>query len=83
MTCSSETSIGGTADFIIERRYLKNVTTKTLAWYSDSFKALDDALESLEGAKSRIVELGKRGVSPISVSIYLRCINDTKVRSEF
>jgi integrase len=29
----------------------------------------------LQGAKSRIVELGKRGVGPISVSTYLRWIN--------
>jgi len=27
-----------------ERKYLKNVTPKTLAWYDDSFKAFQGAL---------------------------------------
>jgi hypothetical protein len=40
-----------------ERRYLKNVTPKTLAWYEQSFKAFDGAIESEAAIKQRIVEL--------------------------
>ena len=46
-TCGSEAPNRGTVPaFIQERRRLKNITTKTLAWYGDAFKAFDGALES-------------------------------------
>ena len=58
-----------------ERRYLKNITPKTLAWYRDTFNAFSDALESESDIKQRIVALRTRGVSPMSVNSWLRCIN--------
>jgi integrase/recombinase XerD len=63
-----------TENFILERRYLKNVTQKTIIWYGSSFKAFEGALDSTESVKSRIIELRNRGVSPVSVNTYLRCI---------
>ena len=75
-TCKEADDNRGTVpDFITERRYLKNVTPKTLAWYADAFKAFDGALESEAAIKRRIVELRTRGVSAISVNSWLRCIN--------
>jgi hypothetical protein len=54
---------GTASEFITERRYLRNVTPKTLARYQQSFKAFDRALESETAIKQRIVELRSRGVS--------------------
>lgn len=65
----------GTAEFIQERKYLKNVTTKTIDCYGHSFKAFEGVPDSPEGARSRIVQLRQRVVSAISVDTYLRCTN--------
>jgi site-specific recombinase XerD len=76
ITCEpSQETRGTVAEFITERRYLKNVTSKTLAWYEQSFKAFHGALESEAALKQRIVELRDRGVSATSVNTWLRCIN--------
>ena len=61
--------------FITERRYLKNVSPKTISWYEHSFKAFDGALEFKAAVTARITELRQRGMSAISVNTYLRCIN--------
>jgi site-specific recombinase XerD len=75
-TCGNEAANrGAVSEFITERRYLKNVTPKTLAWYGDAFKAFDGALDSEAAIKSRIVQLRTRGISPTSVNSWLRCIN--------
>lgn len=58
-----------------ERRYLKNVTPKTLAWYKDSFHAFKGALDNEASINQRIVELRSRGVSAVSVNTWLRCVN--------
>lgn len=58
-----------------ERKYLKNVTPKTLAWYQHSFKAFEGALGGKAAVTARITELRERGVSPVSINTYLRCIN--------
>ena len=65
-------NIRGTAsEFILERKYLKNVTPKTLAWYGDSFKAFADC-ESPGDYVKRIGEMRDRGVAAVSVNTYLR-----------
>jgi len=61
--------------FIQGRKYLKAVSPKTLIWYQCSFKAFDGATSSKETINRRIVELRERGVSPITINSYLRCIN--------
>ena len=60
--------------FIEERKYLKGVSEKTLAWYKDSFRAFEGALDTEEQVKRRIVELRQRGLKPVSVNTYMRCI---------
>jgi len=63
-----------TDKFINERKYLKAVTPCTLAWYKQSFKAFEDALETTEEIKQRIVELRERGTKPVSINTYLRAV---------
>ncbi len=75
MTYEKSPDFRGTAEqFIQERKYLQNVSTKTLNWYSQSFKAFDGCLDSLEALKTRITEMRMRGVKATSVNTYLRCI---------
>ena len=64
-----------TDQFITERRYLKNVTAKTIVWYQHSFRAFRGALDDRGAIVARIAELRQRGVSAISVNTYLRCVN--------
>jgi site-specific recombinase XerD len=64
-----------TQDFIRERQYLKAVTPKTLIWYNCSFKAFENALDSKQAIVQRVAELCERGVSPVSINTYLRCVN--------
>ena len=61
--------------FVQGRKYLKAVSPKTLIWYQCSFKAFDGATSSKGAINRRIVELRERGVSPITINSYLRCIN--------
>jgi site-specific recombinase XerD len=61
--------------FIRERSILKNVSPKTIAWYRDSFRAFDGAIDSRSAVIERIGTLRTRGVSAISVNTYLRCVN--------
>jgi hypothetical protein len=61
--------------FITERRYLKNVTEKTILWYKHSFKAFEGALDTKATITARIGELRERGVAAVSVNTYLRCVN--------
>src|ERR1017187_9984864 len=76
MTCSnSETIRALVQQFIGERKYLLNVTPKTIIWYGCGFKAFEGALDSLEAAKLRVAELQEGKISSITVNSYLRCIN--------
>jgi len=76
MTCSNSEAIRALVQqFISERKYLLNVTPKTIIWYGCGFKAFAGAVDSLEAAKRRVGELRERGISSITVNSYLRCIN--------
>jgi site-specific recombinase XerD len=72
---NSEAIRASVQQFINERKYLLNVTPKTIIWYGCGFKASEGTLDSLEAAKIRVGELRERGVSAITVNSYLRCIN--------
>jgi len=63
------------AQFIKERLYFKGVSPRTLVWYGCSFKAFSGALESKGQILDRINEMRDRGVSPVTINSYLRCIN--------
>jgi hypothetical protein len=64
-----------TEEFIHERRYLKNLTPKTLAWYDQMFKVFNGALDSKQTINQRIVALRERGIAATSVNSWLTCIN--------
>jgi site-specific recombinase XerD len=61
--------------FIRERMYLKGVSPNTVLWYRDSFSAFQGAIDSKPAIVQRIGELTQRGVKPVSINTYLRCIN--------
>ena len=74
-SCTHEASTRGTvSQFIQERKYLKNVSPKTLAWYRNAFAAFDGC-ETVEAINGRIIELRSRGVAAISVNSWLGCMN--------
>jgi hypothetical protein len=46
-TCREEAEFRGTAsNSITERRYLKNVTPKTILWYEQAFKSFTGSIDS-------------------------------------
>ncbi len=47
--------------FIRERMYFKNVSTKTTSWYRQSFPAFDGAMESKAAIGERIGQLRHLG----------------------
>ena len=53
----STTNLPPVSEFIEERRFLKNVTTKTIAWYEQSFRAFEGVLDSRAAINQRIVAL--------------------------
>ena len=71
------------AAFVSERRYLQNVSPKTLGWYKGSFKAfapfiatVPDQTESRVAVKKAVMEMSEAGkLSPTSINDYARCIN--------
>jgi integrase/recombinase XerD len=64
-----------TDQFIKERMYLKGVSPKTVAWYRDSFKSFEGALDSKSTIIDRIAVLRNRNVRAVSVNTWLRAIN--------
>jgi integrase/recombinase XerD len=69
-------------DFLRGRRYLQNVTPKTLTWYQTAFDAFRrvvavDAPDQLSKAvlQEFVVRLRERGLSPVSCNTYLKAIN--------
>jgi site-specific recombinase XerD len=61
--------------FTTELRYIRNVSPATLRIYEFSFRHFEGALESKTDVIKRIGELREKGVKPVSVNTYLRCIN--------
>ncbi len=61
--------------FIQERVYLKGVSSATVAWYRDSFKAFEGALSSKAEIVARIAALRQRGCKNVSINTWLRCVN--------
>jgi len=70
------------ADYVDDRKYLKNVSPKTVAWYSDAWKAFGPHLEPVlasgghpnDGIRSAITAMLQRGVRPVSINSYLTCV---------
>ena len=71
------------ATFVSERRYLQNVSPKTLEWYKCSFKAFDPFISTASNqnelrlaVKKAVMEMSEAGkLSHTSINDYARCIN--------
>ena len=68
--------------FLRERRYLKNVTAKTVVWYETAFQAFTRTVPVAElGDLSKpvlqefVVVLRERGLAPVSCNTYLKALN--------
>ena len=68
--------------FLRERRYLKNVTPKTIVWYETAFKAFTRTVTVERPAdltkallSDFVVRLRERGVSPVSCNTYGKALN--------
>ncbi len=78
-TANSKVSIPSFASYIEDRRYLKNVSPRTLTWLGDVWKAFGSHLEPLlssgdnlsTGLMAAISALLAKGVRPVSVNSYL------------
>jgi site-specific recombinase XerD len=62
------------SEFVAARRYLQNVTHKTLIWYNDAFSHFRGCASEAE-YKKRIIELREKGISPTSTTSWLRALN--------
>jgi site-specific recombinase XerD len=65
--------------FTQERRYLKNVTARTLEWYTDALRAYQqavpgDAFPTKASVQLFVIRLRERGVKPVSVNCWLRVL---------
>jgi integrase/recombinase XerD len=60
--------------FLQEKRYLQNISPKTITLYESCFKAFNGAIENMEHVKERVVELRAKAISPVTVNTYLRHI---------
>lgn len=68
--------------FLRERRYLKNVTPKTVIWYENAFDALTRSVAvsapndlTKPVLQEFVVRLRERGLSPVSCNTYIKAIN--------
>ena len=68
--------------FLRERRYLKNVTPKTVMWYQTAFDALTRTVDAPDPTQlgkpvlqDFVVRLRERGLSPVSCNTYVKAIN--------
>ncbi|MGA2714420.1 MAG: hypothetical protein ABSG41_15030 [Bryobacteraceae bacterium] len=60
-------------EFLTERKYLKNVSEQTLLYYRNAFRSWK--VHSGGDWKSWIVNLGKAGLSPVSINTYICALN--------
>jgi integrase len=68
--------------FKTERRYLKNVTPKTLSWYHDAFRAfapflntVDEERELKPALKNAVIAMAGSGRKAITVNTYICALN--------
>lgn len=61
--------------FIHERKYLKNVSPRTLQWYAESFKWLQTPEPTEDDLKSLVIRMREHGLKATSVNNRIRAIN--------
>jgi site-specific recombinase XerD len=79
---NSKPSLPPFSAYVEDRKYLKNVSRKTLSWFIHAWKAFGPHLEPVlanggrltEGLRPAITALLTRGVRPVSVNSYLTCV---------
>ena len=62
-------------DFIRERRYLHNVSPKTIEWYRQSFKWLGQFPLTEDGVKQFVIAMREAGLKAISCNNRIRVAN--------
>jgi integrase/recombinase XerD len=66
--------------FLKERRFLKNVTPRTLTWYGVAFRNYravvpGDDLPSKASLQALVIALRERGIRPVTVNTYIAAMN--------
>src|SRR5687767_1180080 len=68
--------------FLRQRRFLKNVTPKTVTWYQTAFDSLTRTVSVTEPAdltkavlQDFVVRLRERGLAPVSCNTYVKGVN--------
>lgn len=61
--------------FITERRYLKNVSERTVEWYEQSFRWLKKYPLTEQGVKEFVIGMRQGGLKPISCNSRIRVAN--------
>lgn len=61
--------------FIRERKYLHNVTARTVEWYENSLRWLPCEMPTQEQLNSTVVRMREKGLRETSVNAALRCVN--------
>lgn len=65
----------GFEQFIRERRYLKNVSPRTIEWYENSFRWLPCETPSQEQLNAMVVRMRERGLKATACNCAIRAIN--------
>lgn len=79
---ATQPNIPSFSAYVDDRRYLKNVSPKTLAWYQDAWKAFGPHIEPIlasgarlgDGLRAGIIALQEKNVRPVSINSYLTCV---------
>ena len=79
---ATNTTLPSFSDYVEDRKYLKNVSPKTLAWYGDAWKAFGPHVEPVlasggrinDAIRSGVSALHDKGVRPVSINSYLTCV---------
>src|SRR5260370_41390571 len=65
----------GFTDFIRERRYLQNVSPRTLEWYAYSFRWLPNEAPEQPQLKDAVIKMREAGLSAAGCNCAIRAIN--------
>jgi integrase/recombinase XerD len=61
--------------FIKERQYISNVSLRTVEWYRESFKWLDNPEPTQDELKSLVIRMREHGLKPASCNNRIRALN--------
>lgn len=65
----------GFEQFIRERRYLQNVSPRTIEWYENSFRWLPTETPNQEDLNSAVIRMREKGLKPTGCNCAARAIN--------